>query len=158
MKNILAVGLLIVGVTSFAEDVNPRARWPTLPQLRGNPRSRPSTAHVQGWERAVKEAEAKFNCVFKPSYAYGVDGKWNAGEGKSYIFDNADGTYLKFDENGRLVKAGNRGDFDEIQWTYKRACEISQELQQKMQQELQRKRETPNVTVGTTNLNERKAK
>ena len=157
MKNILAVGLLIVGVVSFAEEVNPKAKWPTMAQLRGNPRSRPSTAHVQGWNLAVKEAEAKFNCVFKPSYAYGVDGKWNAGEGKSYIFDNADGVYLKFDENGRLVKAGNRGDFEEIQWTYKRAYEISQELQQKMQQELQRKRAAPSGAV-STNLNERLSK
>ena len=157
MKNILVVGLLIVAVASFAEEVNPKAKWPTMAQLRGNPRSQPSTAHVRGWERAVKEAEAKFNCVFKPSYAYGVDGKWNAGEGKSYIFDSPGGAYLKFDENGRLVKAGNRGDFEEIQWTYKRAYEISQELQQKMQQELQRKRAAPSGAV-STNLNERLSK
>ena len=131
MKNILVVGLMIVWVSSFAEEVNPKAKWPTMAQLRGNPRSLPSTAHVQGWERAVREAEVKFNCVFKPSYAYGVDGKWKAGEGKSYIFDSAGGTYLKFDENGRLVKAGNRGDFEEVDWAFKRAIEISDELQKK---------------------------
>ena len=145
MKNILVVGLLIVGGASFAEEVNPKAKWPTVAQLRGNPRSRPF--NIQGWYQAVKEAEAKFNCVFKPSYAYGVDGKWKAGEGKSYIFDGAGGVYLKFDENGKLVKAGNRGDFEEVDWAFKRAIEISGELQKKA---------VPKENVGA-NVNERQA-
>ena len=129
MKHILVVCLVIVGLVSFSEEVSPKARMPTLAQLRGNPRSRPF--NIQGWYQAVKEAEEKFNCVFKPAYAYGVDGKWKAGEGKSYIFDGAGGVYLKFDENGKLVKAGNRGDFEEVDWTVKRAIEISDELQKK---------------------------
>lgn len=129
MKNILVVCLVIVGLVSFSEEVSPKARMPTLAQLRANPRSRPF--NIQGWYQAVREAEAKFNCVFKPAYAYGVDGKWKAGEGKSYIFDGAGGVYLKFDENGRLVKAGNGKDFEEVDWTVKRAIEISDELQKK---------------------------
>lgn len=134
MKSLMAMPIvassLIIGISSFAEEVSPKARMPTLAQARANPRS--TSNFGQGWDQAVKEAEQKFNCIIKPAYAFGVGGEWNVGQGKSYIFDSPGGHYLKFDENGRLVKAGNRGQFEEIQWVQKRAAEIAAEMRKKV--------------------------
>lgn len=122
MRILLALGVLVLVVVATAEE--PR-------RVGGLRRPLAGADDVKSFEQARKEAEAKYNCMIAWHNSPNYDINWAAGQGKPFIFNIMGGVCMKFDENGRLVKAGKREQFEEIEWLFKRRDELVAESRQK---------------------------
>lgn len=125
MRILLALGVLVLVVVATAEE--PRRVGGLRRPLAGAD----DVKSFKSFEQARKEAEAKYNCMIAWHSSPNYDTNWAAGQGKPFIFNIMGGVCMKFDENGRLVKAGKREQFEEIEWLFKRRDELVAESRQK---------------------------
>lgn len=122
MRILLALGVLVLGFVATAEEAK-RVGGP-LPVFPIGMRTRFSEGDVKRLEQARKEAETKYNCIIAWSSAANLGINWAAGQGKPFIFNIIGGVIMKVDENGQLVKAGKKEQFEEIDWMFKRKQEL----------------------------------
>lgn len=130
MRILLALGVLVLGFVATAEEAKPDGKM-----AQATTRARLMSKVVPKDDRllhqAKKEAEIKFNCKIAHIRSQDRDFNWNANTGKPFICLVLGGVWMKFDENGRLVKAGKKELFEEIEWMNNRWDELDAESRQK---------------------------